>query len=231
MKVSEVPVEVASRIALSNDIELFGNNKVVGVPYKGWSDLLRNMIDQESITIQYRTLVDIEYIERNLLGKYDIVVITSPIFGNPDDYAYRIFSECKYIPGLESRYVDDYVCINNSNKDLDFTRITRYSKFPVESPGDRVGVEYPANRFTPGAVMCYPRMNKDASSSLYDKFSRIAESGRRLGTVVSLVGRLATNQYLNIDQVIQKALDSIQLSVLYSDDTEFVRYRRCYGHE
>ena len=52
LKPADLPVEVASRVCMSNDRLLFNDNQYVGVPYDGWSRLLRNMVDHPEIDIR-----------------------------------------------------------------------------------------------------------------------------------------------------------------------------------
>ena len=89
-------------------------------------------------------------------------------------------------------------------QEKDFTRITEYTKLPVQDVGDKTtyAVEYPIPYSAGSEVEPYYPIPNEENFALYSKYRNESEKIKGL----YLCGRLADYQYYNMDQALEKAI-------------------------
>jgi len=156
------------------------------------------MLDHPNIEVRLQT--DFREVAEHL--RFKQMVYTGPI----DAFYDELFGPLPYrslrfeAETLPLEYFQPAMQVNYPN-DFDFTRIVELK----HATGQRLPVttivrEYPED-YGPGKEPYYPVPNP-ASRVLYERYAVLARQEKN----VSFVGRLATYQYLNMDQVVQRAL-------------------------
>lgn len=196
-KCTELPADLLSRVPIkfNKDPYLFPDT-YQGLPEEGYTKLMENMLNHENISVY----LDTPFEKFNEPNAYDAVIYTGGFEGLP-------YRSTRFII-VESH--DEKYPVVNLPEHLAFTRRTNYSllhKIDPEKkarPDYMVGYEMPAkdnecNTLLPITTKENVEKFKDASTEFLRKYPNAI-----------LIGRLATYQYLDMDDVIDQCY-----SVLY----------------
>ena len=185
------------------------NDKYVLMPHTSFLQFFKNMLKHKNITCRFNedALVHIQFLEHGI--SYDGIQPKGIIFtGMVDELFSFRYGELPYRSlQFEFKHFDapDYqqypiVALPGDKK---YTRITEYSKLPVQSTslGTTICLESPS-QYVRGANSPYYPISTDQSAATYQKYVEYAKNFTNL----HLCGRLAQFKYMNMDQVIESAL-------------------------
>lgn len=188
-------------------------NKFEGIPQQGYTNAIKKMLDHSNIKV----LLDVNAVDvlqiKNQKIYYQNELVTCPvIYTGPIDelFGYKhgvleyrsldIVFKTLPVNSFQDRAVVNYPAHPT------MTRISEYKKMTLSSVSDKtvLSYEYPgkfdlnSSRFhTP----YYPMMSENAKKT-YEKYHQDAQKIKNL----SLLGRLATFKYINMDDAIDLAL-------------------------
>ena len=151
---------------------------------------------------------------------------TKEIFVNGEKFEGKVFStgaidalfDCKYgkLPYRSLRFeweTENKKSFQNAPvvaypQDKDYTRITEYTKLPVQDVGNKTvfAVEYPLH-YTAGEgnEPYYPVLTEEANT-MYEKYKEFSENYPNL----VICGRLGDFKYYNMDQALDKILSLLK---------------------
>lgn len=198
-------------ILFSYGSRYFGD-KYQAMPVNGYMELVNNLLDHENISLQLGTDC-LEHVELRDDALYldgermkGTLIYTGPL----DE-----FFGCRHgrLPYRSLRFEWQY-STRDSFQDMPvvaypqaegYTRITEYKKLPAQHvQGTTYAVEYPLPyRAGEQHEPYYPVMTEE-SCALYEKY---AAEAKKIGGLVCC-GRLAEFKYYNIDQAIERALET-----------------------
>lgn len=195
----ELDASVCGRIPVrTNRDDRYLSEKFQALPRDGYTRLFERMLDHPNIEVRLQT--DYRQIAARL--RFKEMVYTGPIDAF---YAERLgplpYRSLRFEPEtLEREYFQPAVQVNYPN-DYDFTRIVELKHATGQQlPVTTIVREYPED-YAPGKEPYYP-VPSPASRELYARYAALAQREKN----VRFVGRLATYQYLNMDEVVQRAL-------------------------
>lgn len=196
----ELPVNVVARIPVHlDDDDRYFRDKYQGVPRDGYQVLFENLLSHPNITIltgaDYRDVVnDIAF---------DRMIYTGAI----DEYFDYLYGKLSYrsvrfeFQRVDMEYFQDYQQVNFPNT-YKFTRIVEVKHVTGQcSPRTAVSYEYPCDPAENGNEKFYPVPTAE-NRELYKKYRQEA---KKLKTVI-FCGRLAEYAYLDMDEVVARAL-------------------------
>lgn len=189
----ELDKNVCGRIPIRTDRNnSYFNDKIQALPKYGYTEMVKNMLDNKNITV----LLGIDDININISHKLKVFT------GQIDAYFKYEYGKLPYRSlkfEVENHKVNLYqpaVQINYPN-DFDFTRIIETKHITgIKNDNTTIVKEYPAN-FEETNEPFYPIPNPK-TKDLYNKYYKLTKKDNK--TVFT--GRLANYQYLNMDQVI-----------------------------
>jgi len=197
---SELDASVCGRIPVrTNRDDRYLTEKFQALPLHGYTRLFERMLDHPNIEVRLQT--DYRQVASQL--EFKQMVYTGPIDSFYDQrFGPLPYRSLRFEPETLEREVFQPAMQVNYPNDHDFTRIVELKhatgqKLPVTT----IVREYPED-YAPGKEPYYPIPNP-ASHELYERYAALARQEKR----VRFVGRLATYQYLNMDQVVLRALD------------------------
>lgn len=206
----EVDVSVLKRVPVEFSYkEYYFYDKFEGIPKDGFMSLIKNLFNSKNIDIitSKNAIEDISIIDNVVFfkGKKAKIIYTGPLDEffkyKYDELPYRSLKfdiERKINDGLDAAAIIAYP----SHK-FEFTRITDYSKLPLQNVRYTTLVkEYPQRYIAKINEPYYPILTKD-SIIRYQKYFDEASSI----TGLYLLGRLAEFKYYNMDQVVLNALE------------------------
>lgn len=189
-------------VYISRDDRYF-QNRYQGIPHKGYTKLIGNMLDHERINLRLSTKF-----EREMLTNYDKVYYTGPI----DEFFDYELGELPYRslkfdfltldrPYFQSNSVVNYPC------NYDFTRIGEYKYFlDTVSSKTVVSYEYPQT-FIRGQNERYYPVPSDKNRALYEQY---LEKSKSFDPEVIFLGRLGDYKYYDMDKAVARALDLVK---------------------
>jgi len=199
---SELDPSVLERIPVRTSFDnRYFNDKYQALPVNGYTDIVKNMLSHQNITIKLDT------------DWFDFVNLTTDtwdnlIFTGPID---RYFNNCG-LDKLEYRSLEfEWSTINTSG----FFQQNSQINYPLlDTPYTRC-IEYKhlLNQKSDYTIICkekstdngepyYPVPTK-INQELYNKYKKLAENQKD----VHFVGRLANYKYFNMDQAIRNSMD------------------------
>ncbi len=195
--------DLAGRIVVRcNDDHSFFNDLYQGIPVKGYTEMIRQMLSHQNISV----LLGADYEAVHNQYEADYCVYTGEL---------DRFFKCKY-GRLEYRSVRlefqtyeqecfQKVAVVNYPNENEWTRITEFKKFTFEkSPFTTVCYEYPDAHGEPFYVV--PSSQNRAVMAKYMKdVEKLEQTGRYI-----FIGRLAEYKYYNMDDVIEAAINKVQ---------------------
>jgi UDP-galactopyranose mutase len=194
---SELDKSVTARVPTrtSTDDRYF-TDKFQAIPADGYTRMFERMLDHPKIDI----LLGVDFAEVRKAYAFDRLVYTGPI----DEYFGYCYGPLPYRSlRFEHEIVDceqfqPVATVNYPDEATPYTRITEYKHFTGDTgPQTSITTEYPAAEGDP-----YYPIPREANRQLYKRYEALAEAE----TDTVFVGRLATYQYYNMDQVVGQAL-------------------------
>jgi UDP-galactopyranose mutase len=182
-------------IRINRDSRYF-SDRYQGMPEKGYTKMIRNILESPKIHI----LLNTDFFDIRDELSYEHLIYTGPLdklfnyeFGKLPYRSLRFEFET-----IEREFFQEVGTVNYPN-DYDFTRITEF-KHLTGQKSDKTTImkEYPASKGEP----YYPILNSE-NTEIARKYISKAESEK-----IILVGRLATYSYLNMDLVVKQSLES-----------------------
>ena len=208
---SELPASILKRLPIRfNYDDTYYNSARQGIPEQGYTTIVEKILDHPGITVQLATPFN-----REMEAGYDHTFYTGLI----DAYFEFDLGRLGYRTVIFER-IDgegDYqgnAVINYTELDPPFTRIHEHKHFaPWEKHDLTVAFREFAMETGPKDVAYYPK-RLAVDRELLMEYRRSAEKLRG----VSFVGRLGTYRYLDMDAVIEEALDFSSLFVKNRQD-------------
>lgn len=193
---SELDKSVTARVPTrTNRDDRYFTDRFQFMPRQGYTRMFANMLDHPNIHV----LLNTDY--REIAGKlpYERVIYTGPI----DEFFDFRFGPLPY-RSLSFRHVTlakewhQPVAVVNYPQTEDYTRVTEYKHLTGQRhPETSLTFEYPSAAGDP-----YYPVPRPENRELYKQYEALA----RMTEGVYFVGRLATYQYYNMDQVVGQAL-------------------------
>lgn len=219
LKPEDVDVSVLKRVPVRLDYkEMYFTDKYEYMPVGGFTLFIENMLNHPNIEVIFGDARD--YIEldvekqkvkfKDVEGNEDaIFVYTGPI-DELFEYKYEALPyrsvRFEYIMLPQSSFQNAPVVAYPQVKD--FTRITEYTKIPVQNVGEVtiIAKEYPQQYKVEGDIEPYYPIPTEASAEQYKKYK--GEASKYVNLV--LCGRLADFKYYNMDQAIKRVLELLK---------------------
>ncbi len=201
---SELPASILKRIPVRfNYDDNYHNSIFTGIPVKGYTHLVKKLINHPSIHIHLNK----KYHSIESPEDYDHVFYTGPI----DEYFNYEFGRLGYRTVIfeSSIYEGDYQGVTQMNycdEDIPYTRITEHKHFtPWEQHEKTIIFKEYSKETGLNEIPYYPKRLKDDMDMLH-RYRQKATSLKN----VSFLGRLATYRYMDMHHVIGEALDFSQ---------------------
>ena len=199
---TELPAFIIKRVPLRFIFDNnYFNDRYQGIPIGGYTPMVLKMLEGIDVKLGF------DYFEnkKELDSIAKSIIFTGPI----DQYFDYKFGALEYRSlRFETEVIDcqNYqgnAVINYTDRETPFTRLIEHKHFQFDttSPKSVITREY-SKTWTLGEEAYYP-VNDAKNSALYNKY---LEESKKLGNVI-FGGRLGLYQYLNMDQVIAKALE------------------------
>ncbi|MFT3703618.1 MAG: UDP-galactopyranose mutase [Agriterribacter sp.] len=198
---TELPASILQRLPIRfNYDDNYYNSKYQGIPLKGYTDLIQNMLNHSRISIVLnKTFESIQNISR----------FTHIFYSGPID---KYFKYCEGALGYRTIYFEKSIAlgdfqgnavINYTSLKVPHTRVHEHKHFtPWENFDKTVVFKEYSKETEKGDVPFYPkRLTTD--KIILAKYFRLAENEKKL----SFIGRLGTYRYLDMHQVIGESLD------------------------
>jgi UDP-galactopyranose mutase len=193
-------------IRVNRDNRYF-NDRIQAIPSKGYTQMFKNIVDHPLITVELGLSLK-ELISTVPYTSFKKIVYTGPI----DEYFNYEYGQLPYRSlrfEKETHDIEFYqpsVQVNYPN-DFDFTRIVETKHITgLQTKSTTIVKEYPAE-FLDTNEPFYPVPNP-MSKHQYDQYHSLVKQQ----TKILFLGRLATYQYLNMDQVVGMALSKFEKS-------------------
>lgn len=201
---TELPAFIIKRVPLRfiYDNNYF-NDRYQGIPIGGFTPMVEKMLEGIDVKLNYDYFEHKE--ELNSIAKN--IIFTGPIdqffdykFGTLEYRSLRFETEVLDCPNYQGNAV-----INYTDRETPFTRLIEHKHFQFDSTSPKTVItrEY-SKTWKLGEEAYYP-VNDAKNSALYSKYQQEA---KQLGNVY-FGGRLGLYQYLNMDQIIAKALEFV----------------------
>lgn len=197
----ELPASILKRLPVRfNYDDNYYNSKYQGIPKDGYTVIVNNILNHDNIEV----ILEKEY-NRNMNQDFDHVFYTGPIDGY-FDYKYgRLGYRTVYFK--EESFKGDHqgnAVINYCEENIEYTRVHEHKHFaPWENHDKTIVLKEYSKETKPNDEPYYPKRLPD-DLKLLDLYKKeIINSNSN----VSFVGRLATYRYLDMDKVIEEALE------------------------
>ncbi len=168
-----------------------------GIPEHGYFKIFENMVKSTNIHILLQT--DFKHVIHSI--RYDQLIYTGPI----DYYFDYKYGKLPYrtmtfkYETLKKEQFQDAAVVNYPSNETDYTRITEFKHFYLQDHRyTAICFEYSQGEGDP-----YYPVPCETNRQLYEKYKSEAEKEKN----VHFLGRLAEYRYLNMDQVVDRALD------------------------
>lgn len=191
----DLDASVTARIPIrTNNDDGYFNDKFQAMPKEGYTKIFEKMLKKCEV------LLKTDYWEIKDKISYDKLIYTGPI----DSFFKYKHGKLPYrslkitFESYKKEFYQDWVQVNYPN-DYQFTRIVEIKHVTGQKiPCTTISKEYPIWKGEP----YYPVPNKE-NEELYNKYQKEAEKLKN----TYFLGRLAQYKYLNMDQVVENALD------------------------
>lgn len=199
---TELPAFIIKRVPLRFIFDNnYFNDRYQGIPIGGFTPMVEKMLEGAEIQLGVDYFKNREKL--NILAKN--VIFTGAI----DEYFDYKYGALEYrslrfeTEVLDCQNYQGNAVINYTDRETPFTRLIEHKHFQFDSTSPKTVItrEY-SKTWTLGQEAYYP-VNDEKNSALYAKYKEEAEQLPN----VTFGGRLGLYQYLNMDQVIAKALD------------------------
>lgn len=176
------------------------DDKYQGIPTDGYTAMIENMLDG----IDVRLNTDYFDARSELNAMADKVIYTGAV---DEFFDYRLGTLNYRSLRFEHEHleVENYqgnAVVNYTDRETPFTRIIEHKHFNFGTqPTTIISREYP-EEWTLGMDAYYP-VNDTPNQALYEEYKKLADNEEQ----VIFGGRLATYRYMNMDQVVESALE------------------------
>lgn len=167
------------------------NDKYQWIPKKWYTNMLQNMVKWIPITLNYRNS---HTMWKNIIRTWRIDTYYDYKFWELE------YNKTKFVEEKVNWTYQDSAQVNYPN-DYDFTRITEHKhryKSTEWNPNSIITKEYPRQ----WTIECYP-VNNEQNNNIYYQYKELADKEKN----VHFLWRLATFQYLDMDKVINQAME------------------------
>lgn len=200
----EIPASVLKRLPLRfNYNDNYYDKKFQGIPSKGYTDLVEKILEHQNIQVYLQT----EF-THDLEEKYLNVFYT----GKLDEY----FEYCFGQLGYRTMYWEDFVhagdfqgnpVMNYSDISVPYTRIVEHKHFSPNRDFDLTLVSHEFSKETNlEDEPFYPKRLQEDMKKL-ERYQELIDKQSK----VIFLGRLATYRYLDMDKVIEEAINKARL--------------------
>jgi|694.fasta_scaffold82163_4 UDP-galactopyranose mutase len=201
----ELPASIAKRIPIRLDFdENYFTDKYQGVPINGYTRMFENMLDHKNI--EFNLNVDFFDNKKSLINDFDHVIYTGKIdqFFDYQDGVLE-YRSLKFREEYHDSTFQGNAQINYTNAEIPYTRIVEHKFFHNPSIKHTiVTYEYPDD-YNPEKIPYYP-IETENNKLLYFKYKSLADEMENF----TFGGRLGTYSYMNMDQIIGKAMNDCE---------------------
>jgi UDP-galactopyranose mutase len=200
LKPEELDESVTSRVPiyLSRDDRYF-QDKYQGIPAKGYTEMIRKMLDFKNIQIELNT----NYFDVKDKINYEYLIFTGAV----DEFFNYKYGKLDYrslefdFKTLNQEYFQPLAQINYP-ENFDYTRITEFRHFiDNNSKKTTIAYEYP-KEFIEGKNERYYPIISQRNIELYEKYKQESDNLKK----TFFLGRLGEYKYYNMDQVVDRVL-------------------------
>lgn len=191
-KASELPAELFGRIRVSGSNENhFFDDKFVGLPMYGYSELGRSMLEHKNIKVFWQEVTYKDLLK--LVYGFDNVINTAPTHDLLENAPRLPFNRVKFLYSQGVDLTPFKTPVVNINKGGKYTRMTDYwAMYTGKFDKNFVGIEEPSDE---GAPLYTIRTIKNVT-----EYERQKATLAKLGVVCA--GRMGSYSYLNMDQAV-----------------------------
>lgn len=201
-KATELPSYIIRRLPLRFSFNNnYFNDQFQGIPVNGYTTWIANMLDGIEVKLGVDFLDNRDY----WLSQDGEIVYC----GSIDEFFEYELGELEYRSLrfeeqlLEQEDYQGCVAVNETSAEIPFTRTIEHKHFMFgKQPITIITREFPA-KWKKGLEKYYP-INDNKNAQIYESYKRLADSRFPF---VRFGGRLGSYQYLNMDQIIGKAID------------------------
>lgn len=198
----ELPSSIAKRIPIRLDFDdNYFTDKYQGIPINGYTKLFENILDHKNIKI----LLDTDFFrdKKEFLEKFDHIVYTGKI---DEFFEYKEgvleYRSLTFKEETHNKTFQGIAQMNYSNYEVPYTRIVEHKFFHDPTiKHSIITYEYPED-YNPNKIPYYP-IETEKNKILYEKYKSMSE----ILTNITFGGRLGSYCYMNMDQVIAKAMN------------------------
>jgi UDP-galactopyranose mutase len=193
---SELDASVTSRVPVRNNRDdRYFSDTYQAMPLHGYTRMFENMLDHPNIKIMLNT--DFRELEGALMAKE--IIYTGPV---DEFFDYRFgklpYRSLQFKHETHNRHVYQPAPVVNYPNEHPYTRVTEFKYLTgQEHPKTSIVYEYPMDDGDP-----YYPVPRPENKEIHKKYKALADET----SGVHFVGRLATYQYYNMDQVTAQAL-------------------------
>jgi UDP-galactopyranose mutase len=200
----ELDPSIMARIPIQTSFDTrYFTDKYQALPEKGYTEIIKNMLNLENITIKLNTNW-----EECMKNKYKIIIFTGPI----DTYFKNILPPLEYrsidfireVHDCKGYYQPNSV-INYPGSNTPYTRTVEYKHFLHQQSNKTILFH---EKTTDNGEPYYPIMNQK-NKDLYEKYKSLTVYEPN----VHFLGRLANYKYFNMDQAIKNALEYYEMII------------------
>ena len=207
--ISKININTLGRvkIILSNKNNYFPEDSFQGLPEKGYTNFVKNIIKHKNIRLILNSKINIKFKDNYLFIKNK--KITDPVFysGSIDELANYKFGMLPYrslkinFLNIKTKNFQPASVVNYpSHKTM--TRITEYKKMTLqEAKSTTISKEFPEQFVLNKNLRFYPINNK-SNLALYNKYKQYFKKYKNL----YFIGRLGRYEYIDMDDAISLAL-------------------------
>jgi UDP-galactopyranose mutase len=200
----ELPASVLKRIPVRfNYDDNYHNSVFTGIPVNGYTDVIEKLLQHPKIQVYLNK----KFPPLEKVNEYDHIFYTGPL----DAYFNYEFGRLGYrtVTFESSVHDGDYqgtAQMNFCDEDVPYTRITEHKHFmPWENHKKTIVFKEFSKETSTDDIPYYPKRLKE-DKIILQKYRQKAESLSN----TSFLGRLATYRYMDMDNVIEEAIDFTQ---------------------
>ncbi len=196
----EIPASVLKRLPLRfNYNDNYYDKKYQGIPLKGYTHLVENILDHEKISLKLETNYS-----KDLADGYTHVFYSGKI----DEYFEYSCGELGYrtVYWEDQRLVGDYQgnpVMNYADLSVPFTRIVEHKHFAPHDEFEQTIVSFEYSKETTREDEPFYPKRLRADMEILERYQNLASE---LDSV-TFIGRLGTYRYLDMDKVIEESFE------------------------
>jgi UDP-galactopyranose mutase len=196
---SQLDKQVTSRIPTrTNTDDRYFTDRFQAMPLNGYTAMFERMLDNPLIDKSLGT--DFRDLRHKAFQLADHIIFTGPV----DEYFDYRFGKLPYRSlkfdhrTLDEEQHQEVAVVNYPDPSVPYTRVSEYKHLTGQKhPRTSITYEYPAEEGDP-----YYPIPRPENQALYKRYEALADATAN----VTVVGRLATYRYYNMDQIVGQAL-------------------------